>query len=155
MPITSAAKAALFAGQTDKVFLTLLTLTHPSPPLTLRFVNDNKDITSNGDLFIAFPFQIILPSSVANELDVARLLIDNIDRGITTSIRNLSTPATIKLEVVLSDDPNNIQLGPLNFTWRIAEWNATAIQGDLRYEELLTEPYPGDRVTPATFSGVF
>ena len=162
MPINLAAKAAMFAAQTDKTFLTLLTLTHPAAgnppaPVTLRFVNNTEDVDQTGPTvtFKAFPFQIIFPASQADVLEVATLVIDNVDRGITTIIRNLPTPPSIKLEVVLADDPDTVQFGPLNFTWRVAEWDASIIQGELRYEELLAEPYPGDSVAPSTFPGVF
>jgi len=153
--LNKAAKIALFAPQTSKVFLTLLTIDHADLGAPLRFVNDNVDVTSNGDLYSAFPFEVILPPERADELTVGRLRIDNIDRGITSTLRSISTAPSAAIQVVLSSDPDTVQLGPLNFTWRIADYDVSTVEGDLRFEELLGEPFPGDRVTPNTFPGVF
>ena len=156
MPLTTAAKIALFAQETNKVFLTLVTISHDD--ITggpLRFVNDNVNITSNGDIYSAFPFEIILPPERADELVVAKLRIDNIDRGITLALREINSAPSVTVQVILADDPNNVQLGPLNFTWRVAEYSVDIVEGDLRFEELLGEPFPGDRVTPSLFPGVF
>ena len=155
MTLTKEAKIALFAPQTDKVFLTLVTITHTGPSSPLRFVNNNVSIMSNGENFLPFPFEVTLPPAVADELVVAKLRIDNIDRGITSALRTVSTAPIVTLEVVLSNDPDNRQLGPLTFTWRTASFDASVVEGDLLFEELLSEPYPGDRVTPSTFPSVF
>jgi len=153
--LTKEAKIALFAPQTDKVFLTLITINHADLGSPLRFVNDNVQIVSNSNTFLPFPFEIALPPAVADELVVASLRIDNIDRGITSTLRTITSAPTVTIEVVLSNDADNRQLGPLTFTWRVASFDAFTVEGELLFEELLSEPYPGDRVTPSTFPSVY
>ena len=99
MTLTKEAKIALFAPQTDKVFLQLVTITHTGPSSPLRFVNDNVQITSNSNVFLPFPFEVTLPPAVADELVIAKLRIDNIDRGITSALRTVSAAPIRSLSV--------------------------------------------------------
>ena len=153
MALTAAAKTALFAQETDKLFLTLVTIT--AGATVLRFVNDTKNITSNSLVYSAFPFALTFPPSVAEELAAARLVIDNVDRGITAELRAINTAPTVTLSVVLEDDPDNVQLGPMNFAWRAVQYNQSIVEGSLLFEELLGEGFPADRVTPSSFPGMF
>lgn len=155
MTQTKDAKLGLFASETSEVFLSLVTIDHDDLGSPVRIVNDLQSIVSNGDTYEPFPFEIVLAASQAEELVTATLRICNVDRGIVTALRPLTSAPTVTIQIILASDPDSVQLGPQTFTWRVATYDARAVEGELQLEDILSEPYPGDRVTPSLFPGVF
>jgi hypothetical protein len=160
--VTSTAfRSAASAQQTDSAFLVLLTIQHDDigPPDTLYFVNAQKDITSNGQTFIAFPFTLTLPADFGDEIAKVQLTIDNIDRRIIAEIRGLVGPPALTISVVLAPDDslvyNSIEAGPFELSLRSADYDKMYITGELESEDILNEPYPGYYYTPQTAPGLW
>ena len=102
--ISPTATEAIHKTETEEVFLVLLELSHALIVPPLRLVNNDVDITSNGNLFTAFPFEITLPNDEENIIPQAKLKIDNVDRQIVDVIRSIGTdPVDVLLQVVLVD----------------------------------------------------
>lgn len=150
-------RRAVFAQQTNEVFLILLELYHASigPPTTLYFVNNYTNITSNGQEYIAFPFNIILPADTAEEDVRVQLSIDNVNRSIVEKIRSISGPPTVIIKVVLASQPDTIEFGPVTMKLRNVTWDDFIISGDLVINEIGDEPIPGRDYTPQNFAGLF
>lgn len=142
------------AQQTDEVWLVLLTISHPELPEPIRVVNNNENITSRGQEYISFPFEIDLPGEDPDMPSKARLRIDNIDRRIVNIIRSISSPPSITLEVILAADPSTVEIGFEGLVMREVEYDAQAISGDLVYESIFTEPITST-MTPSRFPGLF
>ncbi len=86
----------------------------------------------------------------------ARLTIDNVDRAIITSLRNIgTTPAGLLIEIVTSNTPDTVEFSSGNLTLRNVEGDAVSVTGELGCEEILAEGFPGDSVSPLTVPGVF
>jgi hypothetical protein len=153
--VSSRARKALFAQETDEVFLPLLTITHASLTTPIRVVHNPQNITSRGNLFVGYPFDMELPPADPDQPPRLRLTIDNIDRDIVASLRTLSTPPGVTLEVVLAATPDTVEAGPYVMTLTGVDYDALTITGDLAAEDVLAEPYPGDAFTPAKFPGLF
>lgn len=151
---SAAAVRELFAQNSGEVFLPLLTLSHPSMT-TIRCVNNNESITSRGDVFAAFPFQLDLPTDAAETLPTAKLTISNIDRSLLDEIRTLSGAISVMLEVVTASTPNTVECGPFNFDIVAAEYDLQAITATLAYEPILNEPFPADNFDLQRFPGLF
>ena len=143
-----------FESQTDEVFLVLLEIAHPNITDTIRVVNNNEDITSNGKLFVAYPFEIELPSEDAEQPPLARLRIDNVDRMIVATVRNISTPPTVTIRVVLASQPDTIELLFEGLTMRNATYDAASVSAELVFEQILVEPV-ATLMTPGMFPGLF
>ena len=65
--------------------LVLLEISHTDPlqlAEVIRCVNNKVAITSNGNEYIAFPFEIVLPDSKSDSPPQATLRIDNVSREI-------------------------------------------------------------------------
>ena len=152
---SAAARAALYAAQTGKVFLHLLTIDHDDMPAPVRFVDDLVDITSRGNLYTAFPFRALLPADVDGELPQLDLVVDNVTRDLVDEIRSIATPAEVTLEVVIADTPDTVEAGPFNLEVVRATYNAREIRLSLASESLLTEPYPVRLFTPSDFPLLF
>lgn len=155
MTVSAAFKREVYDPETAQAFLVLLTIDHAdiSPPI--RVVNDTKDITSRGDSFIAFPFDIDLPDSTRDSLPRARLSIDNVGQEIAEAIRTITSPATVLIEVIRASDPDTVEIAFPVFKLRDVKWDILQVSGDLVVEDLTTEPFPVGHFTPAEFPGLF
>lgn len=153
--LSATAKAAIYAAQTEQVFLLLLEISHASLSPTLRFVDNLQDVVSGGNTYTAFPFQLSLPDDQDDQLARVTLSIDNVDRQIVQAIRSLTSPPTIALKIVLASSPNTVEAGPFDFTLRETEYDALVVSGTLAFEDFLNEPYPVGSFTPNFFPGLF
>jgi len=149
------AEAELLKQETGEAFLVLLTIDHDDLTAPIRVVNNHENITSNGNEFIAFPFEIELPGAGGDSLPEVTLRIDNVDRQIVQAIRSISGPPTVTLEVIMASTPNTIEAGPYEFTLRDATYDALTVEGRLQFQDILNEPYPADSFGPSGFQGLF
>lgn len=152
--LSSAALESLFSESTDEVWLVLITFDHPDLAQPLRFVNNTESVTSNGNLFIAFPFEIELPLSDKEDVGEVRLRIDNIDRQIVTTLRELESPPTATIQVILASQPDTIEIEFEGLTLRNAEFTALEVQASLRFEDITVEPVSLE-MTPGRFPAMF
>ena len=154
--VSATLEAAVYAQQTDQVFHILLAISHTDMSATLRFVNNTADVTSNGDVYTAFPFSIDFPPSDGeDQLPSVQLAIDNIDRSIIAELRDIDSAPTAAVSVVLASDPDTIECGPLSFTLKSIDYDAKVITAQLGFEDILNEPFPAGTFTPTDFPGLF
>lgn len=153
MPTTAALRAA-FRQETDEVFLIILDIDHPALADPIRVVNNSENIVSNGNTYVAFPFEIRLPDEAEDQPRVT-LTIDNVDRVIVDTIRSLTTAPTVSISVILASSPNDIEVGPFVMTLREVTYDVMTVQGELTFDDVLNEPFPGDSFIPAHYPGLF
>jgi len=154
MAITNALKEAAYLQETDDVFLVLLTITHDDIT-PIRVVNNNENITSDSNLFVAYPFEITLPDSTGDGTPSAQLVIDNVSREIAESIRSISTAPKVTISVIRAADPDTIEITFAPFTLRNVKWDMMKVSGDLSMEDIALEPFPIGQFSPAQFQGLF
>lgn len=152
--ISSQAWGAIAARETTEAFLMLLTLT-PSEGQVIRLVNNTTDITSREAVFIHFPFSLDLPSDEQGQIAEARIVLDNVSRVLIDEIRNLPTPLTALLEVILASTPDVIEASFPDFTLRSITYNMVTIEGSLTLEDFLSEPYPKDILTANNYPAMY
>lgn len=153
--MSATATQAVLSQYTDQVFLFLLEIDHEDLTEPIRLVGSVADIVSNGETYMAFPFEITLPSDDGETISDIQLRISNIDRTITQTIRELSTPPEITVSIVLADTPDDVEAGPFVMTLREAKYDAFTVTGSLRWENLLDQKYPAYTFTPSGFPGLF
>jgi|SRR6185369_14808919 len=153
--LSTAAKQAIYAQETGEAFLMLLTISHAALSPSLRFVNNTVDVTSRGNAYLGWPFQLALPAEFDDQLPVVQLQIDNVDRRIMEGVRALTTAPAVTLEVVLASSPDTVEAGPFSFSLKSAEYDALVVVGVLAFEDVLNEPYPQHTFTPGKFPGLF
>lgn len=142
-------------GQEGGGFLVLLTITHADLITPIRVVNNTEAVTSNGVEYIAYPFAIKLPESREGVQPHARLTIDNVSREIAQTIRSISTPPTVNIQVIRIDDLDAVEMELPNFQLRNVEWDILTLSGDLQIDDITREPYPQRSFTPAEYPGLF
>ncbi len=151
-------KSMANAQETGEVLLALVTITHSSiigGPL--RVVQDLQDITSNGNVYTAFPFEITLPSDSDDGPAKVMLRIDNIDRSIAQTIRTIppSSPPTVQVDIIVASQPDTVELSMPNMTLRNVSGDAFQIEGELRMDEEDLITFPEGSFTPQHFPGLF
>lgn len=161
---TDSFREALYAPETDEVFTVLVEIDHADLSAPVRVASDwledlpisgGKGVISNGTEYIAFPFEFILPDQNETGVSRAQLRIDNVSREIMISALSISTPASVNVKIVLSSDPDTVELELDGFKLKNLTADAFAIQGDLLLTTYDLEPFPSGRFTPSQFAGLF
>jgi len=138
---------AVNASTTGSAFLTLLTITAGNLP-PLRVVNDMQQHTSRGNVFVAYPFSIVLASNVADSQPTVTLTIDNVSQDIIKYIRGFEDAPIVKIEMVLSTSLDRVDRA-VNFL-RLASvtYDALKVSGTLMPIDFLTA-----RAVDSTYRG--
>jgi hypothetical protein len=155
--VPSAVVSAINAQTTSSVFLVLMDIVHPSFT-TVRIVNNTENITSNGNTYTAFPFNVILPPDTeefqpklqVGVVNVTRLLIDEV-----RTIAGSDQRATATITVIEASDPDTALATYSNFEVVNLRYDANEMSFDLIIDTFLTEPFPAGSFTPSTFPGLF
>ncbi len=143
-----------FAADSGVVYVVLLTIDHDDLASPIYVAANNEDIVSGGNTFVAFSFDIMLPDNKASAPTSARLSIDNVSMEIATSLRSISTPATVTIQIVDAATPNTVEVEYPQFQLTNVRWDALKVTGDLTQENFTVEPYPAGSFTPNSFPGV-
>ena len=118
-------------------------------------MNNGEDVVSGGLTYVAFPFEIALPADTEDAPPSVTLRICSVDRRVIQAIRSASGDLQAELVVVAASDPDQVEVGPLEFSLRNATYDQGVVEGTLRYENLLNEPFPEGAFTPSRTPGVF
>lgn len=166
--LSTAARRAAWAQQTDAVFIILVTITHDGLAEPVRVASAGvTGVTTDddgnpvpytergGERYVQYPFRFELPEDRDDQAVTARIEIDNVDRMVVEAVREIQGSPEVTVEVVLSEDPETLEAGPWVFELQSAEYDALTVSGTLGYEPLLSEPYPAHTMSPATMPGIF
>ena len=143
------------AQETSEVYLVLLQVDHSSFGSPLRFVNNDADVTSGGDLYTAFPFEPQFPDDKEEKEPLATLKIDNVSRELIDEIRSIASPPMMTFSVILESSPNTIEWGPLELQTRGVTYDAQSITFRLGYNVFTREPFPYRTFDSVNFPGMF
>jgi len=148
-------REAVYGQETDEVFIALLTIDHPDLDDPIRVSRDGVDTESRGDTYISFPFRIKLPSEEKDKMPQVKLEIDNVTREIVTVLRGLNSSPTVKLEIVVSSDPDQVEAGPYEYKLRNATYDAGTVSGTLKQPAIDEAPFPSHTFNPSTTAALF
>jgi len=154
--LSSAFVESVNASETDQAFLSLITISHADLSEPIRVTSDSVETVSNGNTFVPFPFQLNLPKDEDDPSGVlAKIKIDAVDRRVVEAIRQISSPPDFDIQIVLSSDPDAVEVDWPNFKLSNVTYDAQTVEADLVLELLEQEPYPGAKFDPARFPGLF
>jgi hypothetical protein len=148
-------RQAANAQQTAEVLVTLMKIEHEDMDEPLLFCNNSVDLVSNGDTYLAYPFQPTLPDDPEEGATKGRIIVDNVRREIVAWIRGLSSSPKVTIQIVMASTPDEVEAEFPNFELTNVHYDALTVQGDLSIESFMGEPYPGDTFTPSKFPGLF
>lgn len=155
LTISATATAAVSAQNTAEQPVTLITVDSPEWAAPFRVCDDYNPITSRGDLFDPFPFEIELPDSKSDQLPRAKLVVANVTRELTDQIIELTDSPTLKVEIVLKSEPDTVIYSTEGLALENPRWTADTIAMDLTMRDITREPFAKDRTTPALFPALF
>lgn len=142
---------------TGETALVLLTITHAQLTTPIRVVNNQigQDITSNGNVFTAFPFQVQLISDNEGP-PTGQLTVANVDQAIGLALLAIDTPAQARIDLILASAPNTLFRTWQNLELKSPKWNAATLTCTLSQADyFFNEPYGGKRVIPSLFPSLF
>lgn len=155
MTLSNAAIAACFAPETDVVYHTLVTITHPAFAQPIRACDNGADVVSNGNTYSAIAFKLTLPVVEGDSPPEVNIEIDNIDRQILGGLRQNPQAATVQIDVVLSTDPDTAEVTIPDLKLRVTEYDVLKITGSLMFDYPLSVAFLKERYTPGTTPGLF
>jgi hypothetical protein len=140
----------LAAEHVDSAWLVLVTLEHPDLEAPLRFSSDAVDTVSQGFIFSALPFAVVLPDDVEARAPQAQLRIDNTSQEIIAALRGLAEPLAVTLQIVRSGEPDLVEREWRGLEWRASSYDLAFVSGGLSVEDMASEEFPYE-----TFDGRF
>lgn len=149
-------KSTLAEVNAPEVPLILIEIDHEALTEPVRVCNDMQDVTSNGNLYIGFPFRCVLPDDFENQLPKARLSIDNVGRDLMYWIETTGggQGSTATFKQIMRSNPDvvewSIQMSLFNVNVTMQE-----ISAELGFENLFGKPAISFRYTPTTSPGLF
>lgn len=146
-PIPLEALQGMLAQNTHEMYLCCLRIRNAGKP-DILLVSDVEDLPRGAETFLAFPFEITLPTS-NEEVPKSQIVFDNVDQRIIEAIRTITEPPRVLIEVVTKSSPTTIVAGPVEMYIRNISYNVLTITATLTYRgNYLDEPYPKDLMTP-------
>lgn len=153
MTVSDDFRADAWAAESD-LHLVLLTIAHPDLPAPIRVVNNTENVISNGQTYVAFPFNISLPESRDDAPPRAHLSISNVSQEIGQAIRSIVDPPFVTIRVIRQATPDVVEMIHQGLRLTGVSYNASAVSGDLVREDFVVEPYPAVTYSPAEFPGL-
>lgn len=156
MTLSTTAITAAHRTSDGQGFLELLTITGGGIASPVRLVNDTRNVTSDGDLFLACPFQVVLPKDASKEVPRAQIRMDNVGREIGQELEALEPGAELigKIQIVYRSTPNVIEY---EFQAPISRPKATVfdVTASMGPTDLMRRPAVNIRYDPHTAPGLF
>lgn len=154
-PLSTAARSAFFAPETDEVVLLLLTIEEDSLEDPIRVVHNTESIVSRGETFLPFAFSIELPVESGDAPRPVRIQIDAVDQSVIRAIRLAASQPKVTMEVVLASDPDTVEAGPFVLRLESASYTAVSIVGEISFEGVERVRSNNHKFTPYLFPDLF
>ena len=140
--VSAALKRAIYSGNTERVFIQLTEISHDDFPQTYLFTTDSHPTTHNGATYEPIPIEVTLPDSRESVQPQAVLTIPNVSPELVALVRSIQTAADVTIKVVLDDDPDRIERGPISMKLFDVKYDIGSVRGTLRPVSLVNEPFP-------------
>lgn len=112
-------------------------------------------VISRGEKYIFIPMQITLPDEADGKATRATITFHNITRYLTPLIRTLNNPPPIKLEVILANNPDEVEISFSDLYLFSISYNKDQVTAEISIAGLDREPFPQHSFTPLYFPGLF
>jgi len=148
------AKQQITAREKEQAVLLLVTI-YPPNINPIRIVNNLVDITSNGNLFTAFPVDVDLSADDGKTLQSVRLIIDNVTLEMIDWLRSSTDPMPVTLQTIFSGQPDVIEQQISDLVIRQIKYNSLTIEATLMADDDLNQIVPSDTYNSNHFPGLF
>ena len=149
---------ALFAQETDEVFVFAVVLSHPNWSAPAYLVADQTDMVFGADTYTAFPFTVSLPAQQEGSIPVVQLKADNVERLYIDEFRNQLEPPSAEVSVFRRsfDGTNTRETAVMDLKVTSLSYTVTSLTLTLSLDaDYLNEPASKDRFLPSNSPGLF
>ena len=153
--LSAAAQASINARETGEVWVGMIELTHADFSAPIRLATDSVDVTHNGDVYQAFPFDITLPDEEDEGVPVVNWMALNASQELTAEFRSVTGPIDGSVFWVLASSPNVIEVGPMELQLRSFEYDAEKMAGSLVIEPVLDAVFGSMAMDNTNAPGLF
>lgn len=149
------ALSAVFRQHTDEAFILLAQFAHwPTNEVYYAALN-TENVVSNGQVYTATWFDIVLPEISNRSPQGCQVSIDNVDLRLVGLLRSITEPLAVEIRVVLASQPDVIEMEFTDLVLREATWDVSKITGRLVSEDPLNQAFPAHQYDPRSFQGLF
>jgi hypothetical protein len=165
-PIPAGTRRELDRQESPEFYLVFLTLRHKALADPIRIVSDPCDFVLGGHLFTGFHFEIEMLSDT-EEMPVARLSVQNVDRLIGAAVLASVDPVRLDIEVIAGSEFDltvtpRTEIGEAARLLSARHLYLTAVEGDalrlsgtIRSWDYTQETWPALRATQNRFPGLY
>ena len=156
---------AMHARETGKVAVFLLRITHPKLKPDILLSTDSKRLSddplvygtrSRGENYIYVGAKVTIPDDKDRAPPTSKITILDINQTLVPMTRGIqSPPPKLKLELVLADDPDLVELSMPNLDMINVDGTRESLTFECVLDLLLNEGYPAYSFIPAYFPGLF
>lgn len=149
-------KSTLAEVSANEAPLILIEINHDDLPQPVRVVNDMQDVTSNGNLYVGYPFNCKLPDDYENQLPKAQIIIDNVGRELMYWIDTTGggQDSTCTFKQILRSNPDVVEWEITMSLFNI-QVTMESVIAELGFENLFNKPAIRRRYRPDTAPGIF
>lgn len=145
----------MFSQTSSDPFLMLVTMSHESFASTLYLVNNIEDVTSNGQVYTAFPMKVVLPTDDGTSVREVKLQMDNVSLELIDEIRSVITPIDVKVEMILASTPDTIEMDLGELRIKNITYDGKGISASLYLDDFLNTELPSEKYTPEIYVGIY
>lgn len=140
--VSEVLRRAIYRGNTERVFILLVEISHPALPEPIRMTSDGLTTTHDGEGYEPLPFAVTLPDDRESAQPRASLTVPNVEHENIQLIRSAEGAPTVTLVLVLDDNPDRIERGPWELELVDVSYDINSIRGTLQPRSLIGEPFP-------------
>ena len=109
---------------------------------------------SRGNTFLFLPVRLKLPDDQDEGPGDMTLELDNVHGTYVETIRSITSPPTVSVEMVMSNALDTVDAQWPLFKLTNVSYDASTITGTVKFPTLDTEPEPSGTFTPGAFPGL-
>ena len=140
--------------ETATAFLHLVTIFWKDGSVD-RFVKNFKPIVSRGAFYQASSFSIALPEEPDDTIPTLRFQFSVSEKTILNKLRDESESPLVRLEVVLHQNTDIVEIGPFDFDVKDFQIQGASVIVEAGFEPILDLAIPQVSYTPNLFPGLF
>jgi Domain of unknown function (DUF1833) len=137
----------------EEQMLLLLTFTHVGLATPIYVANDTVDYTIGGITYAGWPLEFQFPSAAQGSAK-GSITIQNVDRRIGDTVRDLKGKIGFSYFLVYKSEPQNIIQQQSGFYLANVEVHASFVKGDIVGRGNIAVGWPSGRATPARTPGL-
>lgn len=155
--LSLAALTSVHSRSSAEQWLGLIRIIDPDPPnsVLLRFVVNDVQIISNGQVYLPFFVDIRLQDEVGDSVPQAELVVDAVDQTIVAALSGLTKGPVVDVEYVLASDPDTVLIQSLGLRTVGYKLVSNTLTMQLEGPDYLNERIPGRLMTMAITPGLF